>query len=197
MTAKQDTLYWREWGAVTRFCKANAQSAPDRHELHRRALAGRDPSHRDFSNADFDAVLGEFRAWSRPGDVNAQLRQARMSGTRATWKLLNELVPLLAVFMEGLEFERGLAAERYVAAVCDDKFGTDDIRSLTPLQVTQLVTTIEVRVVQHRKKAGLTAAELRNRAGLENKETRKAGGEGSKVQESKVQSHLLPSCLPY
>lgn len=156
---------------MTRYCKANAQAAPDRHELHRRALAGRDVSHVLLSDRDFDAVLAEFRAWSRPGDVNAQLRQARMSGTRATWKLMNELVPLLAVFMEGeLEFERSLAAEHYIAAVCADKFGTEDIKSLTPLQVTQLVTTIEVRVVQHRKKAGLTAAELRQRAGLNRQE---------------------------
>lgn len=74
MTEKQDSLYWREWGKVTRACKRDGVPAPDRHALHGQAL-GQDKSHAKFTNADFDKVLAVFRAWSQPGDIRAQMRQ--------------------------------------------------------------------------------------------------------------------------
>ena len=71
MTPKQNSLYWREWGAVVRHCKAANLPVPDRHDLHLAAL-GADMSHLAFSNEDFDRVLAQFRAQSRPADLGAQ-----------------------------------------------------------------------------------------------------------------------------
>ena len=86
MTAKQDALYWREWGALVRVCKRDGTPAPDRHALHVAAL-GADKGHGSFTNAEFDRVLAEFRVWSRPGDLRAQLRQSEQPLTRLRWRV--------------------------------------------------------------------------------------------------------------
>ncbi len=104
MTEKQNTLYWREWGKVTRACKDNGVPAPDRHELHRQALDGRDKSHTKFSNADFDRVLAEFRAVSQPGDIRAQLRQEEQPRYRLKFRI------------------RELADNALIASIVQDRF---------------------------------------------------------------------------
>lgn len=86
MTAKQDALYWREWGALARHCKRERMALPDRHELHARAL-GADKGHKEFTNAEFDKVLAEFRAWSQPGDLRAQMRQEQQPLIRLRWRV--------------------------------------------------------------------------------------------------------------
>jgi hypothetical protein len=105
---KQIWLYWREWREVKRILMngSGARRSPRvlgqkvepivtggvddcafdesarRHELHLRAL-GHDKSHKDFNNRELDLVLGEFRAISRPADLQSQLnaldgRKARL-----------------------------------------------------------------------------------------------------------------------
>ncbi len=74
MTALQNRLYFREWGRVRAVCKQHGFPVPDRHALHVKAL-GLDKSHLDFTDADFDQVLAEFRAISQPDNLAAQLRQ--------------------------------------------------------------------------------------------------------------------------
>ena len=95
MTDKQEKLYWREWAAVRA-----AWPEANRHELHVRAL-GEDKSHKLFSNRDFDLVLAEFRAVSKPSDLAGQLRQLRQVKMRLIWKITVEQVALLSVFMAG------------------------------------------------------------------------------------------------
>ncbi len=90
MTPKQNNLYWREWSAAHK-----ADPKADRHQLHVEAL-GHDKSHLDFTNDDFDKVLGAFRAISRPGDLNAQLRQIRGQHRRALY-ILERLMRQLGV----------------------------------------------------------------------------------------------------
>ncbi len=104
MTEKQNTLYWREWGKVTRACKDNGMAAPDRHELHRQALKGKDKSHTKFSNPDFDSVLAVFRSWSQPGDIRAQMRQEDQPLIRLRFRI------------------RELADEKLVASLVQDRF---------------------------------------------------------------------------
>jgi hypothetical protein len=77
LSVNQDRLYWREWGKAVKHCKASGLDAPDRHELHVKAL-GVDKSHKDFTNSDFNKILGVFRAVSQPGNLNAQKRQIEM-----------------------------------------------------------------------------------------------------------------------
>lgn len=113
MTAKQTSLYWREWGALVRHCKGGNLPPPDRHSLHVAAL-GADRSHLAFTNEDFDRVLAEFRAYSRPADIGAQLRQLAQPRIRLKYAV-NALSPDAA----------------YWAKIARDKFGSDDLDALS------------------------------------------------------------------
>jgi hypothetical protein len=126
MTPAQDSLYWREWGAAVRFCKANGLPAPDRHALHVAAL-GADKSHKGFSNDDFDKVLAAFRAVSRPADVGAQLRQLDQPRVRLVHRITHS------------------APAPYWQKIARDKFGTDDLGALDADQLTQLRNTLSSR----------------------------------------------------
>ncbi|HZP61120.1 MAG TPA: phage protein GemA/Gp16 family protein [Opitutaceae bacterium] len=76
MTSAQLRLYRFEASQWRKALKARGLSArdEDRHSLHRRVL-GRDKSSLDLTNAEFDKILAAFRAESRPGDLDAQIRQ--------------------------------------------------------------------------------------------------------------------------
>ena len=78
MTPKQQSLYWREWGNVRRVLiaagRTPAEADAQRHRIHIEQL-GRDVSSKRLTNAQLDAVLAGFRAYSRPDDLMAQLRQ--------------------------------------------------------------------------------------------------------------------------
>ena len=138
MTPKQNSLYWREWGAVVRHCKAANLPAPDRHDLHQAAL-GADKSHLAFSNEDFDRVLGQFRSYSRPADLGAQLRQMSQPRVRLKYAI-NSLAP----------------AADYWAAIARDRFGTCDLDALSIEQLAQLRNTLadRRRARQRRERAG-------------------------------------------
>jgi|GEM_PF-3892340 len=86
LTKSQNTLYFREWGAARRNLIDTHGLAPKaadalRHDLHVRAL-GYDKPHVRMTNAEFDAILGVFRAISRSDDIEAQLRQIEQPITR-------------------------------------------------------------------------------------------------------------------
>lgn len=115
MTKAQTQLYFREWAAVRK-----AQPDADRHALHVAAL-GEDKSSKAFSNLDFDKVLQVFRAISRPGDLNAQLRQDQQVRYRLEHRL-SITQQCLGVYVGDVP--------GYVAQVIHDKFshlaeGTD------------------------------------------------------------------------
>ena len=149
MTPKQNSLYWREWGAVARYCKASGLAAPDRHALHASAL-GADKSHLAFTNEDFDLVLAEFRSHSRPADLVAQLQQLNQPRIRLKYAI------------------RALApAAEYWSRIARDRFGTDDLDALTVEQLTQLRNTLadRRRAARRRQAAGcVTDAPLDNRS---------------------------------
>lgn len=92
ITPRQNALYWREWAAAMRalmlerstWTKLEENTA--RHLVTMEAL-GIDKSHLEFTNADFDKVLGALRAISQPGNLNAQLRQVRGQHRRMEWAL--------------------------------------------------------------------------------------------------------------
>jgi hypothetical protein len=137
MTPKQNALYWREWGAVVRQCKASNLPVPERHDLHLEAL-GAHKSHLAFSNEDFDQVLAQFRTYSRPADLGAQLRQTRQPRIRLAYAV------------------NALASAAYWAAIARDRFGTDDLEALSLEQLTQLRNTLKARR-DARRKAGSPA----------------------------------------
>ena len=126
MTALQNSLYFREWGRVRSTCKQQGFPVPDRHSLHVKAL-GQDKSHLDFTNADFDQVLAEFRALSQPDNLAAQLRQQDMPRRRLLYSI------------------RRLADESYWRSIAQDKFGTADETRLDLAQLTQLRNTLAAR----------------------------------------------------
>ena len=160
MTPAQNKLYWREWAAVRR-----AQPDADRHGITAKAL-GHGKSHLDFTNRDFDLVLGAFRAIHNP-DLNGQLRQDG-GDTRRVMHRISETQELLGVYVEDVA--------GYVVTVLADKFGVpaggsktlDDLsdkprvfRNRTtgqlvelPSQLMQLQMTLWDRLKALRRKAG-------------------------------------------
>lgn len=75
MTQAQIKLYWREWQDCAKVRKARGLGASDanRHALHVEAL-GVDVSMKVLTQRQFDRVLAKFRSFSRPDDIDAQLR---------------------------------------------------------------------------------------------------------------------------
>jgi hypothetical protein len=135
MTTAQTTLYWREWAACRRALRAINPQWPDhriaamRHDFHRRAL-GQDKSHRDFSNRDFDLILGAFRSISAPADLDPQLRAQDMPRRRLLWRI------------------RRMAPAAYTAAIAQDKFHTTALETLGIEQLTQLRNTLAARAAR-------------------------------------------------
>lgn len=136
MTAKQNAWYWREWQAVRRFCAANDLPEPDRHALHVKAL-GADKGHADFTNKDFDLVLREFWAISKPDSVDAQMRQANMERTR---------------LLEGIRLRAAEYGWGGFATILSERFGTKDVEALTDEQLGQLRDTLAGRLHARDKK---------------------------------------------
>lgn len=170
MTAAQEKLYWREWGAVRK-----AQPDADRHDLHRRALQGNGRfSHKEFTNQQFDRVLGVFRAISKPASVDAQLRQQGQDRRRVEHRLA-EIQQCLGLYVEDVA--------GYVAKVVAEKFGVPSGGALTlddlsweptlrknwqtgkledsPSQVEQLLMTLWARVQPMRRDADHTLHDMR------------------------------------
>lgn len=86
MTPAQTALYWREWAACRRALIALGHRGDDaqRRSLQANALGERTVSSKALSNAQFDLVLAKFRSFSRPGDLDAQLRQLDQPEQRVT-----------------------------------------------------------------------------------------------------------------
>lgn len=169
MNGAQTQLYWREWGAVTRRCKKEGWAQPNRHELHVKAL-GYQKSSKDLSNAEFDKVLGVFRAISQPTNVNAQIRQERQPRTRIEHKIKIDQVKLLAVVLskclrsdtdgrwDGYKDLPALApaaavepdteaAFEFVARVMMERFGTDDLTQISDAPQVRFVRDMRGKLV--------------------------------------------------
>lgn len=75
MTVKQDRLLRWEESQWRLRCRAAGRSCDDqaRHALYRAAL-GYDKSSRGFQNHELTKVLGALRAFTRPDDLNEQIR---------------------------------------------------------------------------------------------------------------------------
>lgn len=189
MNAKQDALYWREWGKLTRRCKKDGLEVPDRKELHAKALADckqgvektpcakcaarlaspEEVSHLEFDNHWFDLALAEFRAWSQPGNLRGQMKLEEMPETRMLWKLDNVLVPKLVVLLDGLPECRAKArgvAHNYVGAISQKKYGERDFRRLPASDLQNLLRDVTRAVGRMAEKKGLSSAEVAQRAGL-------------------------------
>lgn len=137
MTAAQTALYWREWAAARRVFIARGLATHEademRYELTDGAL-GQHVSSKHFSNAQFDLVLGAFRAVSRGDDLGAQMDAE--SGPR------RRLVYGLLKLAEG--------REAYVEEICQDCYGHGDWRRLPDEELTKLRATLARRVERRR-----------------------------------------------
>jgi hypothetical protein len=185
VTAKQSSLYWREWAAARRAAIAAGHTI-DRHECHTRAL-GKPKSSKLLTNADLDKVLAIFRSYTRPADLRPQLRQLRMPRIRLEHKIVIEQAALLAVLLpphatiqpcnHSTALDRQLAAESYILQIMRERFGTTDIKAIphdldntdptrkdTPLEM--LRNTLSSRINKLRNAAGLTIHEMNQLAGL-------------------------------
>jgi hypothetical protein len=111
----QMALYWREWAACKVVRKARGLCATDeaRHALHAQAL-GMDKSTKDLTNRDFDRILAIFRTFSRPDDLNAQLRAEDQPEVRKEVSIAQAYEVLDELNLLGKEFKGEDARERYL-----------------------------------------------------------------------------------
>lgn len=104
MTPKQESLYWREWGAVRSALRDLGHNLPDnelRHWLTTQAL-GEDKPHRAFNNLDFDRWLGVARGYTAMADLGEQLRLQEQPLKRCLFAA-NALLNILKIEFPGRE----------------------------------------------------------------------------------------------
>jgi hypothetical protein len=137
MTTAQNALYWREWGKTRARLIADgltsAQAAEKRHKLHVKAL-GKDKSHTSLTNADFDKVLGVFRAIHDDANLDAQLRQIDQPEHRRE-DLINRCWDAARVFIKGTDqSHKDYLCECYIEGVaqrvCKKSFRELDEREI-------------------------------------------------------------------
>jgi hypothetical protein len=137
MTPAQNSLYWREWGKtrarLISYGFTSQQAASKRHALHVKAL-GKDRSHASFTNADFDKVLGVFRAIHDDANLDAQLRQIEQPEHRRE-DLINRCWDATRVFIKGTDqSHKDYLCECYMEGVaqrvCKKSFRELDEREL-------------------------------------------------------------------
>ena len=123
MTRKQIYLYWTEWRGVKKVLAQKMYMEPKeaegyRHTLHVKAL-GYDKSSKEFTNAEFDKILATFRAYTRPADLDGQLRQLEQPKIRAA-HALQRLVTRLNLTPEYVD---GMALKicKKKVSRCDEK----------------------------------------------------------------------------
>lgn len=166
MSPKQKSLYWREWAAVHK-----ADPSIERHEVHIAAL-GKDKSSLDFTNEDFDKVLGQMRAISKPTSLEAQLRQLNQTKTRLLWKICTEQLTLLGVYGKNAYYIYALALDKFPGSTARAASGVpsfnlrDALSPLDPKQLEHLRSTLAQRINDLRRQKGHTIHEMRQLACL-------------------------------
>lgn len=121
ITKKQDRWYWLEWAKVRR-----ADPTVARHQLHISAL-GKDKSHKEFTQEEFDQVIAEFLSISEPENLDAQIRLLKQPKTRLIFRI------------------RRMAPEAYVKELLMDRWKTDDLNELDVSDLHQLRNTLKSR----------------------------------------------------
>lgn len=115
MTSRQRIKLMAEWWPDA--CTSQGWNKNDREkriEILSQALGREITSANEIeTNEDVDAVKAHLLALARPADLTAQLDQANMPRTRAIHAIL------------GFGF-----SEQYIAAISEDRYGTQDWRSL-------------------------------------------------------------------
>ena len=146
LTRAQIALYWREWSACKKVRAARGLCVTDeaRHALHREAL-GRECSMLELGNDDLTRVLGAFRAFSRPDDINAQFhaiddpKDRRDALERQAYELLDEMQLL------GKRWESTDHRENYLNQMAWAMF-KKPLRQLDHAQMAKLFYSLSARV---------------------------------------------------
>lgn len=75
MNAKQQSLYFREWGKARKALADHGRANDDaaRKALQAEALGGKVKSSKVLTNEEFTKVLAKFKAWSEPANFDAQM----------------------------------------------------------------------------------------------------------------------------
>lgn len=143
MSPSQTQLYWREWRRVwsesrRRDLELSWRDAERvRHDVHRRAL-GYAKSSKALSNGEFDKVLAEFRAITRPDDLRSQRAAQNQPRRRRMWVIGQRLLPALGELVED--------PEGYLVSLLLDRWKTDDLGDLSDRDLSQLIMTLQKRI---------------------------------------------------
>lgn len=161
MSPKQDAFYWRLWRDACAVQGWNQKDGEKRHAVHALAL-GRDKSHLDFNNRDFDRVKAHLEKLADPDSVTAQMgvdafenadgSRRAMPGTRYG-DLPQEDDPgeRRRLHWRIREFAKEMGGEPYVAKLSMDMFELSRWEELPIAELTILRDTMQQRVREHRK----------------------------------------------
>ena len=101
MNPAQQSLYFREWGKARAALAGLGRSHDDavRKALQKEALGGVVKSSKVLTNGELTKVLAKFRAWSEPGNLDAQMHAEEEPEQRIAAYLarVDTLAPLCGV----------------------------------------------------------------------------------------------------
>lgn len=158
MTPAQTSLYWREWAACRAALLALGRDASDaaRRHLQAEALRGRVKSSKSLTNAEFSAVLGKFRAFSKPDDLGAQMHaQEEQDPATTRGRYLDRIHAGLILLKPDHDFAdpkfAGLNRGTYVNALAQKMYGAG-VAELDLDQLRKLAGLIETRAESRRQR---------------------------------------------
>lgn len=131
LTAKQDKLYWREWGKARKALRAagfDPADADAQREIYTTEALGSYVPHREMSNAQLDRMLEVFRAIAAPDDIS---HATDVPGPRR--RLLYGIAKLAT------------GREDYIREICLDCGLSGDWRRLSDTDLSKLRSTMARR----------------------------------------------------
>lgn len=145
MTSKQESLYWRKWSSV---CAEQGWKNSDtdmRHSIHAAAL-GKNKSHKDFNNADFDRVLAWFNKLIQPDSLDPQLSMDQYQAGEDPGERRR------LIYRIGT-----LADPAYALSICRSMYQTGNFDDLTNDQLSNLRDTLNNRKHAAKKRQAMEA----------------------------------------
>lgn len=171
MSPKQERKYLFEWGKVRKYFREQGLDPKladaKRHQLHKKAL-GYDKSHTDFTNGEFDKVLAEFYAVTKPSDLEAQLHQIEQPIERLR-ELGHQLQDLAAKVVDEPGREKA-----YVKGLAAKIFPGIEFAALTEPQLQQLAGILRARIAQIKKQNAAMFAPKKQPVGVHAKTAQEA-----------------------
>ncbi len=200
MSPVQLRMYRAEWSKALAAMRCHgrglsaSEAEAERMAIHEE-VCGVPCSSKDLRNEDLDIVLARFLAWSRAGDLMAQIRQAEQPSTRCRY-LVDDLLDrisaiLLETEMANKAVHRGPGREGYLKALATRLAKREFLVSLDDLSVREwqpIIAALVIRLDQvirqaERGATGRPAARTANKGAGRRYQLDRPGSKAPKASE--------------